>query len=259
MRRAQGRRRHGRGHRGRGADAGTRCTRSSNMDSGKSNSSTWASWGIASTTGPQSAGSVSTRATWGSVREQLVGPGDPVEVARDRAEGVVDRGRGVAEVLDLLEHGIGSAARERVAGQQQHREPVGVRHSGGGDHVEGAWADGGGHGHHLAAVGRPGEADRGEGHALLVLAAPGRQLVALLVQGGAQPEDVAVPEDREHAREQRHLAAVEQLRALRDHPADERLGGGQSDRAGHRASSESSGGAIVVRRNQAVHPSRTPR
>ena len=90
-------------------------------------------------------------------------------------------------------------------------------------------ADRGGRGHDLAAVRGPGVGDRGERHALLVLAAPGRQLVAHLVQRGAEPEDVAVAEDREDAGEQRHLGAVEQLGALGGHPPHQRLGGGQPD------------------------------
>ena len=50
-----------------GRGRGTRCTRGSNMATGKSYSSACTSCGSASTTGPQSAGSVSTRATCGSV------------------------------------------------------------------------------------------------------------------------------------------------------------------------------------------------
>ena len=43
--------------------------------------------------------------------EQLLGPGDPVPVAGDRLEGVVDAERRVAPVLDLLQHRVGQAAR----------------------------------------------------------------------------------------------------------------------------------------------------
>ncbi len=52
-------------------------------------------------------------------RDDLLGPGDAVEIARDRAEGVVGRNRAVAEILDLLQHRIGRAVGEDVAGQEQ--------------------------------------------------------------------------------------------------------------------------------------------
>ena len=156
-------------------------------------------------------------------RQQLLRPGDPVEVARDRPERVVHaRGR-VAEVLHLLQHRVGAPAGERVAGQQQHRQPVGVGQTGRGHHVERPRTGRGRRRHHLPAVHRPREADRGQRHALLVLTAPGRQLVLDVVQRGAEPEHVAVPEDRENPCEQRHLGAVQQLGTLRDHPLHQRL------------------------------------
>ena len=57
-------------------------------------------------------------------RHDLLGPGDAVEVARDRAEAVVGRDRAVAEILDLLQHRVGAAVGEDVARQQQHRQAV---------------------------------------------------------------------------------------------------------------------------------------
>ena len=59
--------------RGRGAAAGRGAPAARTSTAGKSNSSACASWGSASTTGPQSAGSVSTRATWGSVESSCSG------------------------------------------------------------------------------------------------------------------------------------------------------------------------------------------
>ena len=50
-------------------------------------------------------------------------------------------------------------------------------------------------------------------------------VVAGLLQRGAEPQHVAVAEDREDPGEQRHLRAVQQLRALRGHPAHQRLRG----------------------------------
>ena len=75
--------------------------------------------------GPQSAGSSSVAIACGSDWITCSGPGDPVPVAHDRPECVVHRGRRVAEVLDLLQHRVGQPALERVAGEQQHRQPVG--------------------------------------------------------------------------------------------------------------------------------------
>jgi hypothetical protein len=52
------------------------------------------------------------------------------------------------------------------------------------------------------------------------------------MQSGAQTQHITVPEDAENPCEQRNFGAVEELRTLRDDPADQRLRGGQPDRAG---------------------------
>ena len=109
-------------------------------------------------------------------RHDLLGPDDAVEIARHRPEAVVGADRAVAEVLDLLQHRIGLAVGEDVAGDQQHRQPVDMRDRGGGDHVGRARADRGGAGHHPPAPRRLGEGDRRMRHRLLVVGAVGRQL-----------------------------------------------------------------------------------
>ena len=139
----------------------------------------------------------------------LLGPGDAVPVAGDRLERVVDGDRRITEVLDLLQHRVGDPALERVAGQQQHGQPVGVGHAGRGDHVERAGTDRRRGDHDLAPPGRLGEPDRGQRHPLLVLTAPRRQRVAGLLERLTEAGDVAVTEDREDAGEQRHVAAVD--------------------------------------------------
>jgi hypothetical protein len=154
-------------------------------------------------------------------RDQLLGPGDPVEPAADRPERVVDRGRRVAEVLDLLQHRVGRAVDERVAGQQEQRQPVGVRDPGGGDHVQRPRPDRRGRDADLPAMGRLRVAHRRQRHALLVVTAPHRKI--RLGQRRPQAQHVAVPEDREHAGEQRGLGAVKQHRPLRHQPPDQRL------------------------------------
>src|SRR3712207_657171 len=74
-----------------------------------------------------------------------------------------------------------------------------------------------------------GEGDRRERHRLLVLAAPGRQLVLHLDERLREARDVAVAEDAENAREQRDFLAVEDG-PLRDEVAHERLRRGEADR-----------------------------
>lgn len=51
-------------------------------------------------------------------RDDLLRPGDPVEITRDRAERIVGGNRAIAEILDLLQHGVGSAVGKYVAGQE---------------------------------------------------------------------------------------------------------------------------------------------
>ena len=102
-----------------------------------------------------------------------------------------------------------------------------MRHAGGGDHVGRAGPDRRRGDHDLAAPHRLGEADRGQRHPLLVLAAPRRQLVAGLLQRLAEAGHVAVAEDREHAGEQRRLASVDDGRWATG--TDDRLGGRQPD------------------------------
>ena len=82
--------------------------------------------------------------------------------------------------------------------------------------------------HDLAAPHRLGEADRGERHRLLVLAAPGRQLVLDRLQRLAEAGDVAMAEDGENAGEERHLAPVDDG-LLGSQVADQGLRHGQPD------------------------------
>ena len=110
--------------------------------------------------------------------EQLLGPHDAVEVAADRPEGVVDGHGAVVEVLELLQHRVGRAVGEDVAGEEQHRQAVDVGERAGGHEVERARADRGGDRHRPLAVQRLGVGDGGVRHALLVVAAPGREVVA---------------------------------------------------------------------------------
>ena len=165
--------------------------------------------------------------------QKLFRTGDAVPPAGNGAETVIDADGGVVEVLDLLKHRIGTAAGEDIAGQEQHRQPVDVRHAGGGDHIGGARPDRGGAGHHLAAVPGLGEGDGRQRHALLVMGAEGGQRFAGVVQRLAQSRHVAVAEDAPAAGEQRYFRTVD-IRALGGKVPDHRLGGCQPDRLFHR-------------------------
>ena len=181
---------------------------------------------------------------------------DAIPVARDGPEGVVDGDRRLVELLDLLEHRVGDARMERVAGEQQQRQPVGVRDGGGGDHVHGAGADRRRRGHELAAAHRLGEADRGQRHPLLALAAVGREDVARVVQRLAQAGHVAVAEDAEHARQQRPLLAVDD-RALGAEVAHDRLCRGEPDGAHHAPTTPAAD--VIGRRGSVAMPSQVAR
>jgi hypothetical protein len=183
--------------------------------------------------------------------------GDAIPVARHRPERVVDRDRWLVEVLDLLQHGIGDARMERVARQQQQGQPVGVRDRGRRDHVRRARADGGRRRHELAAAHRLCEADRGQCHPLLALAAERRQHAARVVERLAQAGDVAVAEDAEHARDERPLLAVYQ-RALNRQEAHDRLRRGEPDRA-HRHPSTTPAADVIGQRGSSAMPSQRSR
>ncbi len=136
-------------------------------------------------------------------RDDLLRPRDAVEIARHRAEAVVGRDRAVREILDLLQHRIGAAVGEHVAGQQQHRQAVDMRDRRRRHHVGRARPDRRGAGHHAPPAARLGERDRRMRHRLLVVRPVGRQRVARRPQRLAERRHVAVAEDRPHAGEQR--------------------------------------------------------
>ena len=164
----------------------------------------------------------------GQCGNDLLRTRDAVEIARNGAEAIVGADRAVAKTLDLLQDGIRNAIGEHVARQQQHGQPIDVGDGGGGHHVGRAGPDRARAGHHATAPGRLGEGDRRERHRLLVVRPIGRQDFARGVQGFAHRRDVAVPENREYAREQRNLPAVDFGR-LRREETNGRLRGGETD------------------------------
>ncbi len=72
----------------------------------------------------------------GQRRDDLSRMRDAIPIARHGLEGVVHRDGRIAEMLDLLQHRIGQAIGEGVAGDEQHREAVGVGRARRGHHVQ---------------------------------------------------------------------------------------------------------------------------
>ena len=148
---------------------------------------------------------------------QLLGPPDPVEVARQRLERVVDGDVAGGRQLQFLQHRRADPGGEGVGGQQQHRQPVDGRQRGAGQHVGGAGADAGGDGPGLQPVLLAGVGDGAVHHGLLVAAehVAQRRLGARLDRGDlvlqqrlAEAGHVAVAEDAEGAREELGALAV---------------------------------------------------
>jgi hypothetical protein len=112
------------------------------------------------------------------------------------------------KILELLQHRIGRARNEDVAGEEQHGKAVDVRGGGRGHEVGRARPDRRRARHHAPAEVGFREGDRRVRHRLLVVRAIRRQLRAVAIERFADAGDVAVAEDRPDAREERHLATV---------------------------------------------------
>ena len=131
---------------------------------------------------------------FGQRADQLIGPVDAVPVARNRLESVVDRDVLGVLILNLLQHRRYVAAREDVAGQQQHRDAVDRGGGRAGDHVGGAGSDRRGADERGLAVPRLGES-RGNVDGALLVAAEIVGEVGVLLQRLPQAGDDAVSED----------------------------------------------------------------
>ena len=158
--------------------------------------------------------------------EQLLGPGDAVEEAADRAERVVDGHVRLQRVLQLLQHRALVPGRVGVAGQQQHRQPVDGGQRRPGDHVQRARSDRGGHGQGGVAPAVLGERGGRVHQGLLVAALDEGHRVAELVQGLAEPGHVAVAEDAQGGGDQPAALAVGD-RVLPGQVGHDGLGDGQ--------------------------------
>ncbi|GGZ78694.1 hypothetical protein GCM10010389_15290 [Streptomyces echinoruber] len=173
-------------------------------------------------------------------RDQRLRAGDPVEVPGDRAQAVVDGHVARVGHLQLLQHRVGGAGGEAVAGQQQHRQVVDGGQGGTGDQVGGAGPDGGGHRVRGEPVAVPGVADGRVHHGLLVAALVVRHHVGVLHQRLADPGDVAVAEDAPGGPDEPLPHAVP-LGVLGGQEPHQRLRDRQPHRRGHRCPSVSSG------------------
>ena len=141
-------------------------------------------------------------------RDHLLGSPDPVEVARDGAEAVVDRHVARPRHLQLLKHRVRPVRGEDVAGQQQDREPVHRRERGPGDHVRRAGPDRRRAHERAEPVAHPRVTGGRVHHRLLVPALVVGQELGALVERLADAADVAVAEDAEAAAEEAVLDAV---------------------------------------------------
>ena len=172
--------------------------------------------------GPQSAGSSRVATALRHRRDDLRRVRDPIPVARDRPEGVVHGGGRVAEVFDLLEDRIRQSIRERVTGEDQDGQAVGVGRARSRHHVERTGTDGRRGDHDLATASGLGEADGGQRHGLLVLTAPHGQPVLNRFERLREAGDVAVTENCERTGEERNPFIVDD-RGLAAEVADQGL------------------------------------
>ena len=139
---------------------------------------------------------------------QLFGALDAVPVFADGAEGVVRRRGNGVELLDLLQHRVGLAAGEGIAGKDEQRDAVRRRGAAGGDHVQRAGADRRRAGNDLAAVLLLRVGNRGVRHALLVVTLEVGQVVTALFERLADTDHAAVAEDAEDAFDELGFLAV---------------------------------------------------
>ncbi len=160
-------------------------------------------------------------------------PGDPVEVPRHRAQAVVHRHIARVRDFELLEHRVGGAAGEGVAGEEQDRKVVDGREGGAGDEVRGAGADGRRNRVCGQAIRLTRVANCRMDHGLFVAALVVRHLIGVLDEGLAEPGHVAVAEDAPGRADQPPPGAVP-LGELGGQEPHQRLRDREPRRRGHR-------------------------
>jgi hypothetical protein len=153
---------------------------------------------------------------------------DPVPVAGDRFEAVVDREILTVRQLELLQDRGHVPAGENVARQQQNRQPVDRGTGRGGEHIRRSRTDRGGAGESLQPVLHLRKGCRRMDHSLFVA----RQVIPelrVLLQRLADPGHVPVSEDPEAAGEERASGPVTLDELVRQKP-DHGLRHGEADR-----------------------------
>jgi hypothetical protein len=111
--------------------------------------------------------------------QDLLGPRDPVEVAGQWPECIVDADVALGGRFELLQHRVGCTRCKRVARQHQQRQAVHMGQRRGGQQVGRARADRRGDGHGALAEQGLAVGDCRMCHRLLVVGTPGRQACAL--------------------------------------------------------------------------------
>ena len=154
--------------------------------------------------------------------QDLGGVGDAVPVAADGPEGVVQAQRGVPEMLQLLQHGVGQAGQEGITTEHQHRQAVGVGQGRRCEQVRRPRPRTGGAEHEAAAEVVFGIGSGGEAHALFVLTPVERQVLIHRIKRLAQTGDVAMAENAETAAANPGLFSVDHD-ILVHQPADDGL------------------------------------
>ena len=130
--------------------------------------------------------------------------------------------------LRLLQYGVGLAAGERIAGQQQQGDAVGRGAPRRRDHVHGPGADGADAGDDLQPVLLLGERHGRQGHILFVFTLQKADMMPALVQCLAHAHHAAVAEHAEHVVDEFIFLTV-QLNILLIQELHQRLGHGQAN------------------------------
>src|SRR4029450_2640422 len=156
--------------------------------------------------------------------DELLGPRDPVEVAGDGLQRIVNRDVSAPRHLELLQHRIGPTGREDIARNQEHGKPVHRRERGTGDEVRRSGPNGGRARERPEPVLHARVARCRVHHRLLIARLVVGQKLRALIERLADSGDVAVTEDPEAAPEELVLEAVP-FDVLGGQEADERLRG----------------------------------
>ncbi len=154
--------------------------------------------------------------------QKLLGAHDAVKITADRLKTIIGRNRAITEILDLLQHRIRCAIGKHIPGHKQNRQTVDMREGRGGHHIGRTRPDRCRDRHGTLAVRCLGVCNGGMGHALLVMTAPGREIIPDAMQCLAHSGNIAMTENRPASAKKRHTVLVLLFAQIPHH----RLGGG---------------------------------